>query len=65
MGKSYVSLPITRLYITVTTNQILTNLREELRLTDQSFARLAQILNMTIIMIHFNFVATSILFYYD
>ena len=44
----------------VITNQRLTNLIEELRLTNQSFAQLAQFLDMTLIMIHYNHVAHAI-----
>ena len=39
------------------TNQKLANLREELKLTDQSFTQVAQVLSMTLIMIHSKYVA--------
>ena len=37
----------------VTANQGLTNVKEELRLTNQTSSQLAQVLNMTLIMIHY------------
>lgn len=43
------------IYISVTTNQRLTDLKEELRLNNQNFAQLAQVLNMTINMIHYDY----------
>ena len=39
----------------VTAKQGLTNVKEELRLTNQTSSQLAQVLNMTLIMIHYIF----------
>jgi hypothetical protein len=48
---------ISRLHILITTNQRLTNLRNELKVDWPKLSQLAQVLNITLIKIHSNFVA--------